>query len=121
MGNPNATVVVTTSTMLAVSLRSLAGGSFHDIVYDYGISVSSFYEYIWTVVDAIIEELKHVASFPYTDNGNMKGISDEFESASSCGLFDRCVGALDGWIVKIKRPNVPKANRFWYCQCLGHC
>ena len=44
---------ITPEIMLASTLRWLAGGSYIDICFTHGISVSSFYNILWEVIDSI--------------------------------------------------------------------
>ena len=49
---------ITSRTMLAVTLRYLAGSNVHDICLIHGVSDSAFYPAVWKVVDALDRHLE---------------------------------------------------------------
>ena len=105
---------ISTSVRLAAALRFFAGASYLDIYPTYGMSRTSFYEIVHSVVDAINEEFQ--VSFPMTNRNELEEMADEHDSYLAHGNpLKGCVGAIDGLCVRIKRPgkDVPNAASFW--------
>ncbi|KAJ1449405.1 hypothetical protein M885DRAFT_500590 [Pelagophyceae sp. CCMP2097] len=88
---------------LAVALRWLAGGNVNDVHRLHHISKSEMYKSLWRVVDAI--NAKYPFSFPKNDD--MEGLRElerGFRAKSTNQIFEGCVGAVDGLLVKIRQP-----------------
>ena len=101
-GTPNGAIA--TELKLSVALRYLAGGDPLDIMISHGISHSAVYESIWLVVDAInhCDELK--IRFPSTEEEQQRTALG-FRNRSTA-KFSNCVGAIDGMLVWITKPNI---------------
>jgi hypothetical protein len=83
-------------TRLAVMLRWLAGASYLDLCFAFGISSSTFYHadgVLWPTVQAIDEA--YTIGFPFGDVDRMESLSKGFYNHSG-GILDGCVLALDG-------------------------
>jgi hypothetical protein len=104
-------------THLAVTLRRLAGASFLDLCFAFGISSSTFCHadgVLWPTVQAIDEA--YTIGFPFGDIGRMESLSEGFYNHSG-GVLDGCVLALDGLGVATRQPfkwevKNPKDYRF---------
>jgi hypothetical protein len=81
------------------TLCYLARGSVHDISVVTG-SVSLFYRALRCGIDAINSCPPLTIKFP-VQLGDLFQSASEFESLSSHGLINGCVGALDGWLCQI--------------------
>ena len=99
-GTPNGKINSTIN--LAVALRFFAGGSPYDLAIVHGISHSSVYESVWTVVDTINQCSALSFSFP-SCHAEQLHIAKEFGKKSSAG-FDCCVGAIDGILIWTEKP-----------------
>jgi hypothetical protein len=84
-------------------LRYLAGGSHHDIRVLAGIGKSTFFTCLHRAIDAVNKCNALALSFPQ-DAAGLKELALDFQSKSSNGTLDGCVGALDGWLCRIKVP-----------------
>ena len=92
---------------LALTLRILGGGSYMDIALIFQISfnhVHKIFKYVvgdWLVHDSFnpINGMEYVC-----DNNRMTDVALQFSNASN-GVINGCIGALDGWVVKIKKPS----------------
>ena len=69
----------------------------------HGVSHSSVYKSVWSVVDAVNSTEELAIKFP-SDHASQKKISRGFKQKSEVG-FDCCVGAIDGMLVWISKPN----------------
>ena len=86
---------ITNRTKLHVTLRWLAGGSYLDLCFGWGISIPSFYEIcIWPTIDAIDQTFQ--IGLPLDDLNELKRMADEF-SLYSRGQLWGCVTAIDGF------------------------
>lgn len=103
---------IPSSIRLAAALRFFAGGSPYDLAIVHGISHSAVYESVWIVLDAINQHSDLRIRFPESHE-EQRRIALEFKKKSSAG-FDCCVGAIDGLLVWIEKPNPADCN-------LAHC
>jgi len=95
---------------LAITIRLMAGGSYLDLAALYVCGFTYIYQifhYVnanWICTDdlTMIDFYNNLTA----DEEAMKKGSMAFESGSSMGLIYGCIGAIDGWLVKICCPNV---------------
>ena len=92
---------VTLECRLAATLRYLAGGSYIDICFCHGIAPTTFYDVIWSIMDAI--EAVETICFPIDDEEELERIGAGF-GAETRGIMDGCAGALDGYCLRIRKP-----------------
>ena len=91
---------------LAVTLRILGGGSYLDMAM---IFKSTFNHANKLFVEVVYQWLCHCSFYPIDgikyvrDEERMAKVATQF-AQSSCGIMNGCIGALDGWVVKIKKP-----------------
>lgn len=91
---------------LAVTLRLLAGGSYLDLSLLYDIGPSYAYQIFHEVIkDWILnDELVKINGVDYiNDEDRLSQVATEF-AQNSDGLINGCIGAIDGWVVKISKP-----------------
>ena len=95
--------LITTEIALHCALRWLAGGSYLDIRITARISKSSFYLYAHRCIDAInnCPDLRY--KFP-TTTVQLQNTADDFNRLSSHGIFEGCVGAVDGLLLRTRAP-----------------
>jgi hypothetical protein len=97
---------------LAVTLRTLGGGSYLDMAM---VFKSSFNHAIKLIVEVVYMWLCHSEFYPINgiayvqDEERMAAVATQF-AQSSGGIINGCIGALDGWVVKIKKPTRDKDN-----------
>jgi hypothetical protein len=99
---------------LAMTLRILGGGSYLDMAM---IFKSTFNHANKLFVRIVNNWLCHSSFYPINgvaylnDEKRMAKVATEF-AQSSCGVINGCIGALDGWVVKIRKPtlNVDEVN-----------
>ncbi|KAJ1457800.1 hypothetical protein M885DRAFT_514888, partial [Pelagophyceae sp. CCMP2097] len=97
------TGAIAAEVRLAVALRWLAGGNVNDIYRLHHISKSEMYKSLWRVVDAI--NAKYTFSFPKDDDIEaLQDLERGFRAKSTNQIFEGCVGAVDGLLVKIRQP-----------------
>ena len=87
---------------LAVTLRWLAGASYLDLCFGWGLSVSSFFSVLWSTMEAI--ELAIPLSYPINDIARLQEIGDE-AAAATHGAFSGFAGAIDGLVVRTRSPH----------------
>jgi len=92
------------TTRLAVTLHWLAGASYLDLCFAWGISSSSFFSrrgVLWPTISAIDKALP--MGFPVNDNERLEQLAEGFRNHSG-GVMDGCVLALDGLGVIVRCP-----------------
>ena len=108
---------------VALTLRTLAGGAYLDmylwmnISADYCIEIARYVMKEWICRDDVIEInfYKNVLS----NKQNMVRMRQDF-AEKSYGLFSGCIGALDGWLVRINCPSMYSCkNPGKYCSRKG--
>ena len=92
---------ITVETMLCVSMRFLAGTSYLDVSWPYGISVPSVYNIFEEVLFALDAGLNNI-KFPTTE-GECRKESDLFISKRKTPIHG-IIAALDGLAVAIEKP-----------------
>jgi hypothetical protein len=91
---------------LALTLRLLAGGSYMDLSLLFETSFSYCYKIFHYVIQNWINNdnfIKINGADYLNDEDRMKKVACEFSRASN-GLFSGAIGAIDGWLVRIKKP-----------------
>jgi hypothetical protein len=91
-------------TRLAVSLRWLAGASYLDLCFAWGLAISTFFHsdgVLWPTLQAI-DAAFHLG-FPADDPVKLASLARGFEE-HSCGIMKGCVLALDGLGVSTRQP-----------------
>ena len=91
---------------LALTLRLLAGGTYMDLALLYEVGMTYAYEILHEVVYNWIndERLIIINGEDYlNDDKRMATVANDFATRSQ-NLFKGAIGALDGWLVKVKRP-----------------
>ena len=93
---------------LAITLRILAGGSYLDmaLLYETGESYSHliFHDVIenWIIDDRLVK----INGIDFVnDEERLEKVALQFACLSG-GLLTGCIGAIDGWIVKIRKPSL---------------
>lgn len=97
---------ISPKTKLACTLRFLAGGSYLDICFAFGVSTSIFYKengVLWPTMGAIDAVLK--IGFPLHDPVWMEETSKGF-AAFNGGQMEGCVMAIDGWVCRTRCPTL---------------
>ncbi|CAM9456867.1 unnamed protein product [Phaeothamnion confervicola] len=91
--------------LVAMTLRFLGGASYLDVFTHFSVSQAAFYNALHRVVAAINEcdDLK-LPGLPCTPEACAKTAA-RFAKCSEHGVFQHCIGAVDGLIVKIKCPS----------------
>ena len=88
-----------------------------------GIAKSTFFACVHRGIDAVNKCRELALHFP-TELSELKEVAIEFQGKSSFGVLDGCVGALDGWLCRIKVPlgkdtsNIASYYSGHYC-CYG--
>jgi hypothetical protein len=95
---------ITNKTRLAVTLRWLAGGSYIDLCFAWGIGKSTFYSergVLWPTIEAI--DMAYEMGLPLHDVEKLEELSQGFSDHSG-GILDGCVLAMDGFAVLTRQP-----------------
>lgn len=107
---------VNSKTKLAATLRWLAGGSYLDICFAFGIASSTFYKadvgILWPTISAIDAVLE--IGVPLHDPVELERTSRGF--AAKCNNHvNGCVMAIDGWVCRTRCPSKKEvANQLAY-------
>ena len=92
---------------LAIALRVLGGASYLDCSLFFEVSFNHAHKIFKEVIENWIG---HRSFFPIngieycSDDAKMRAVALQF-TQSSRGVINGCIGALDGWLVKIKKPS----------------
>jgi hypothetical protein len=95
---------ISTRTKLAVTLRWLAGGSYIDLCFTWGIARGTFFNPngpLWQTIEAIDQVF--TIGFPFDDAHALRQMAADFK-AFSHGRLEHCVLAIDGWVCKTRCP-----------------
>jgi DDE superfamily endonuclease len=108
--------------IVAMSLRYLAGGNKAIIADFFGVSDASVDRCIDIFLDKVMACEAIQIMVPAT-GPELRQIANGFSSVSSAGskIFDGCVGAIDGWLVEITKPQVPNSGDYYsgHYSCFG--
>ena len=91
---------------LALTLRLLAGGTYMDLALLYEVGMTYAYEILHEVVYNWINDERFITingEDYLNDDKRMATVANDFATRSQ-NLFKGAIGALDGWLVKVKRP-----------------
>jgi hypothetical protein len=106
-------------TRLAVTLRWLAGASYLDLCFAWGVATSTFYHLdsvLWPTITAI--DAAFELGFPIDDPQKLEEVADGFEKHSS-GILKGCVLVLDGFGVSTQQPfkwEVKRPKDYRFCK-----
>lgn len=98
---------VSKATKLYCTLRYLAGGSYLDITFAWGVAKSTFFAtdpekgIIWPTMEAIDQVF--TIGLPMHNCEELDKIAAEFAKYSH-GELKHCVMAIDGWVAKTRKP-----------------
>ena len=95
---------------LALTLRLLAGGSYMDLALLFEVGFSTSYEILHKVVKEWIldDSLVKINGIDFClDKDRLNEVARGFAQKSN-HVINGCIGAVDGWVVKIKKPSVDK-------------
>ncbi len=99
-------VIICGEVKLAIALCMLAGGSYLDLGIIFGTGSTHPYAIFHNVILNWIcnDGLVKISGIGYCkDEDRMNAIARDFADGSN-HLFSGCIGAVDGWIVKIRKP-----------------
>ena len=95
---------------LAVTLRALAGGLHLDLALLFGVGFHCQHDVFHTVIKDWIcnDRLVTISGEQHLNNiQRMRDNAREFATKTH-GVFGGIIGALDSWLVRIKKPNLMK-------------
>lgn len=96
--------VITTKTALAVTLRWLAGASYIDLCFTWGISMGSFYTdggILWGTIEAIDQIFE--IGLPLNEVKELQKVARKYSDYSN-GHIKNVVSAIDGWVCRTRCP-----------------
>ena len=102
---------------LALSLRLLSGGSYDDLAIIYGVGESHTFKIFHDAMENWIchdnfHNVNMIKDMLKKDDV-MKEIAADFAAGTTKGVLGGCIGAIDGWLVRINKPTgVPNASSF---------
>ena len=100
---------VDSRSRLSMLLKYLAGSKMQDIMCAHGVSRSTVIASIALTMDAIIKEYP-IPPFPFDDEIRLRELADGFRAKSTGGLFQNCVGAFDGFLLRIGKACIGKGS-----------
>lgn len=109
--------------VVAVGLRWLAGGRYSDLRDWCGISTSSFYRIRDVFLTAVMRSDNRDLAIQWPENeAQIRALAQGFQARSSNNVFTKCIGAIDGMLVRITQPrNVdnPRCYFSGHYECFG--
>ena len=108
---------MTPSQMLGTLLKHLGGSKQHDNDYHYKFHRSTIQKALYRTMKIIVEEFP-IPQFPFNDNQKLRQMANDWKIRSAGGLFDNCVGAFDGYLLRISKhcvhaSKVSNPQKFW--------
>jgi DDE superfamily endonuclease len=94
---------------LFCTLRWLAGGSYLDIFALTGVSVASFYRVVYRCLRLIIACKELDLKLPRTEEECVE-VANGFRSISFNEAIMNCIGAIDGYLLRINTPSKKEAG-----------
>lgn len=97
-------------TRLACTLRWLAGGSYIDICFEFGVAPGSFFGegcVLWGTMDMLDKSFE--IGFPFHDEVKLRNIASGF-AAYSHNKMVHCVLAIDGWVCRTRCPTASEVK-----------
>ena len=95
---------------LACTLRWMAGGSYIDICFEFGIAPGSFFTengVLWGTMKMLDDCFE--IGFPFTNNNKLKEMAANFARFSK-NKMDNCVLAIDGWVCRTRCPTATEVQ-----------
>lgn len=91
---------------VAIYIRLMAGSSYLDLMVIFDITHRPIFESFHRVCGWISKTLQFplVAALEKEDVEYFNTVASHFAYSASDGMFKNCIGAIDGWAVRIKRP-----------------
>ena len=106
---------------LAMTLCYMAGGSYLDLMYLFGVKKSSLYAIMWQT----LEQLDTCTALPdltlerdVNDQQRCRALAAGFVSRTRCTHVTGCIGALDGMALKIEQPTTSDNPLKYFCRKL---
>ncbi len=94
--------LINTEIRLSIAIRYFAGACPYDLMLTHGVCYASVFNSVWGVVDVINKKPELKITFP--NKQEQLKIAQGFEAMSGAG-FDRVIGAIDGILIWIIKPN----------------
>jgi hypothetical protein len=94
---------ISTKIMLHCTVRYFAGGSYHDIHTVVFMSRPSFFHLVWHTIDVINSSDTLNIDLPRLHE--LDKLHSGFCQISTYGVMDGCIGALDGYLMRITAPS----------------
>jgi hypothetical protein len=94
---------ISTEIMLHCTIRYLAGGSYHDTCATAFINRPSFFRLVWHTIDVINSCDTLNMDLPRLHE--LDQLCSGFYQISTDGVMDGCIGALDGYLMRITAPS----------------
>ena len=95
---------ISPKTRLAVTLRWLAGGSYLDICFAFGVAFGSYFVddgVLWGTMEVIDRAL--ALGFPFDDDAQLEKMAEGFAHYSHQHMTG-AVLAIDGWVCRTRKP-----------------
>ena len=97
-------------TRLACTLRWMAGGSYLDICFEFGISRGAFFcnnGVLWGTMEMLNETFD--LGFPFSDDNKLREMATQFAKFSH-NKMTNCVLAIDGWVCRTRCPTAKEVK-----------
>ena len=98
---------------LALSLHVLGGGTYMDLALIFDISFNHAHKIVTHVISTwlVHKDFRPINGIEFCwDDARMSEVALQFSEASN-GVINGCIGALDGWVVKIQKPSLKDGIR----------
>ena len=108
---------------LAITLRFMAGASYLDLMYLFGVKKATLYTTIWKTLASLDKcpalpdmTLEHDVN----DLQRCRALSQGFANRTGARHVNGCIGALDGMALKIEEPKTAVNFHKYFCRKLFH-
>ena len=98
---------MTPKQMLGSLLKHLGGSSPQDIEFMYQFHRSTIQKNLYRTMKILVEEFP-IPVFPFNDQSKLEKMAADWRRRSAGGLFNKCVGAFDGYLLRISKSCVHK-------------
>ncbi|CAM9469835.1 unnamed protein product, partial [Chrysoparadoxa australica] len=106
MAGVNRGGIVPAHQRLSLTLGWLRGSiNYSQVAAKYGIGLTTAYDILWQVIQALKRAPQLSLKLPSTE-AEYAALARGFKARSSNGVMDKCIGAVDGMLVRIRVPTL---------------
>ena len=115
---------ISSDSRLGAALIMLGGGRYIEAMRTHGLAKATVYKNLHDVVKIINDCVPLAVTADYSSRGSCAEYASGFQARSKHGLFEYCVGAIDGLAIHIRAPRETETHhqtRFFSGSKKKHC